>query len=375
MKKAIYLSTSLLIIALVIFSASCKKCINMAPPAADSLTIYVAGYDYDTIAHTITAVYWKNGSEVVLSNKSSNAEANAIVLSGNDIYVAGFQSNSKGIGVAVYWKNGTAVSLTDGTHIAIATSIVVAGTDVYVAGYENNGKINVAKYWKNGIVFPLTDSIHDAYATSIAVSGNDVYVAGYEYNGAVNPYFVSLHAQDPVTYPDTVNAIAKYWKNSDQVLLTDGTEFARSFSIFIAGSDVYVAGQENAGIDPNTTSIAKYWKNSNPVPLTQNSHGNANTTSMVISGADIYVAGYQSNGIYYYAEYWRNGSQVLLTPAASTHNGIANSIAVAGTDVYVAGYESPDGHHSRAEYWKNGNVVYLGAPNIPYQSANSILVK
>ena len=375
MKKTINLSTSALIMAAIICSASCKKCIDMAPPASDSLNVFVAGYDYDPIAQAIIAVYWKNGSEVVLSNKSGNAEANSIFLSGADIYVAGYQVNSEGVGVAVYWKNGAAVSLTDGTHSAIATSIAVEGTDVYVSGYENNGKVYVAKYWKNGTVFPLTDSIHNAYATSIAVSGNDVYVSGYEYNGARNPYSVLLHSEDPVMYPDILNPVAKFWKNSHQVLLTDGTEFARSFSVVLSGSDVYVAGEENTGIDPNTTSIAKYWKNSNPVLLTQNSQGNANATSMFFSGSDIYVAGYQSNGVYYYAEYWKNGNLALLTPQASTHTGVTNSIAVAGTDVYVAGYESPDGYHSRAEYWKNGNVVYLSAPNMPYQSANSILVK
>src|SRR5436305_6167804 len=55
-----------------------------------------------------------------------------------DIYLAG----STGDGIhpkATYWKNGQEVILTDGTQYAEAISIVVSGADVYVAGYVFNG--------------------------------------------------------------------------------------------------------------------------------------------------------------------------------------------------------------------------------------------
>ena len=62
-------------------------------------------------------------------------------------------------------------------------SIVVSGEDVYVAGYVYNGSYYVAKYWKNGKAVPLSDGMGPSIAYAITLSGNDVYVAGYEATG------------------------------------------------------------------------------------------------------------------------------------------------------------------------------------------------
>ncbi len=64
------------------------------------------------------AIYWKNGEIFILSG---NASATAVYVSGKDIYVAGTKETS-----AAYWKNGTEVKLTDGTQYAFATSIFVS---------------------------------------------------------------------------------------------------------------------------------------------------------------------------------------------------------------------------------------------------------
>jgi hypothetical protein len=49
---------------------------------------------------------------------------------------------------------------------------------VYVSGYEFNGTLYQAKYWKNGVATTLGSGNNNAYAASIFVSGSDVYVAG-----------------------------------------------------------------------------------------------------------------------------------------------------------------------------------------------------
>jgi hypothetical protein len=61
------------------------------------------------------------------------------------------------------------VCLTDGTQDAEVRSIYVSGNNVYVAGYEYNGTERVAKYWKNGQAVALTDGTNGAGATSIFV--------------------------------------------------------------------------------------------------------------------------------------------------------------------------------------------------------------
>ncbi|HET6721374.1 MAG TPA: hypothetical protein VFH07_01435 [Chitinophagaceae bacterium] len=216
--------------------------------------VYVAGQNW-----YYRATYWKNGIAVPLSKDSMIGRAFSIVVSGNDVYVAGDDVVMDSIApyggapfIAKYWKNGMPVSLTDGSTTARATSIVISQNNVYVAGWESdeNGTNYIAKYWKNGIPVNLTDGSRDTYANSIAVSGNDVYVAGIEQS---------------VTYPSY--ELGKYWKNGSPVSLTDGSIRSFANSIAVSGNDVYVAGGKFNG----TKIIATYWKNGSPVPLTDGS--------------------------------------------------------------------------------------------------------
>ncbi len=72
--------------------------------------------------------------------------------------------------MAKYWKNGVAVNLTNGTYHANGDAIKVFGDDIYVAGYEENAAGNgIAKYWKNGTAVNLTSGVNDAGAYSIVI--------------------------------------------------------------------------------------------------------------------------------------------------------------------------------------------------------------
>lgn len=153
---------------------------------------------------------WETKNGVVPANTVPNNDkhcfANAVFVNGGDEYIVGTQNSPvTGLAMATIWKNGEATLLTDGTNsFAVARAVIVVGNDVYVAGYEqedyNAGGPTYAKYWKNGVSVKL--STVSSNAISIAVFDNDVYISGWENNGTVD--------------------VAKYWKNGTAVSLTDG---------------------------------------------------------------------------------------------------------------------------------------------------------
>jgi len=104
-----------------------------------------------------------------------------------------------------------------------------------------------------------------------------------------------------------------------------------------------------------------------PTFLTTSAQSTAAATSIFVSGSDVYVAGYETLNNYTYATYWKNGVATNLT---SNIYSEASSIYVSGSDVYVAGFEVINGI-KYAVYWKNGAATKLGA-NV---NANAIYVQ
>ena len=268
----------------------------------------------------------------------SNGIARSIFVSGSDVYTVGTISYQETAG---YWKNGSRVDLAVG---ATAISIYVSGNDVYLAGTASLSQGGYATYWKNGsagnltkVPDPIVTPSSVTRASSIFVSGSDIYVAGW--------------VQIPRNR--TVSSIATYWKNGNPVNLTNAHNYYAK-SIFVSGNDVYVAG----GVG--------YWKNGNPIALINGT----GYSSIFVSGNDVYAAGYETvliSGVYYQiAKYWKNGIPVNLTNGAV--NASANSIFVSGNDVYIAGNEG-----AVAKYWKNGIPVNLTDGTSP-ASANSIFI-
>lgn len=114
------------------------------------------------------------------------------------------------------------------------------------ASYNNRGQ-SQSSYSKN-LEAPtlISDGTADATVHGMAVSNSDTYLAGW-----------GVHD----------NAIvAKYWKNGNQVLISDGSKSAFALAIYIYGGDIYVAGyRENP--QAGRASLATYWKNGNPTSL------------------------------------------------------------------------------------------------------------
>ena len=257
--------------------------------------VYVAGYGWTGSSYLPN--YSKNGIITNLSDGTHHqGGAQAIAVSGTNVYVAGVLRDSTGVVTAVYWKNGVAKNLTDGTNEAWAHSIAVFGNDVYVAGYDGR----VAKYWKNGVAVSLNDGTEVASAFSVMVSGSDVYVAGTIYNAQSNNYS------------------SLYWKNG---VATNQSILASSYSsiissVIVSGSDVYATG-----VTQNQSAV--YWKNG--VQTTLSNNGGAN--DIAVSSSHIYVTGYVVKG--YGVEipvYWNNGVQATLNDLSDPSGGNAFGI-------------------------------------------------
>jgi hypothetical protein len=246
------------------------------------------------------------------------------------------------------------VSTSAGTATGpVFTYNVTVASDVYVAGFELSSSGHpTAKYWKNGAMTALSDGSKDTYAESIFVSGSDIYVAGYGWKGPAGP---------------GNKDVAKYWKNGILVDLTDGTKQAQAYSVYVSGSDFYVAGYETE-TSGDINAAAKYWKNGSAVTFTRGSNtAQAIAVSVFVSGTDVYAAGYEYN--YYPAEsvwryagvYWKNGIETPLFKGVSNSSSVdavATSIFVVGSDVYVTGYVGVAGL-SNAVYFKNGTATPL----------------
>ena len=193
--------------------------------------------------------------------------------------------------------------------------------DVYVVGYDGRE----ATVWKNGewLGYATGTDISDTYkANSIYISGKDTYIAGTSgYGGGI------------------------LWKNG----VPDGKNFGgNARSVFVEGSDVYVAGGSSV------------WKNGVEQSIINGGNTGAVNSVYVFRG-NVYVAGYSSNVYEYQQEWasiWLNGAEQKL-PSVTWPTSRANFVFVSDNgDVYVTGNST----------WKNGNVLYNTGGNSIYVS-------
>jgi len=365
-------------------------------------------------------LFWASDSkgQDTLRQWEDGSYATSIYVVGDDVYVGGEQGNENGVAVAKLWKNGVAQNLTDGSSHARVHSVFVAGNDVYVAGSEESkvsylelgsdlriasrvaclwkngilqnlnidkskyseansvfvldgnvyvvGSYDGAKLWKNGVIYSL-----DGYtASSVFISGNDVYVAGYEVSEASDS--IMTGPRSTIMSPP----IARLWKNGIVQNLNLKSKYSKANSVFVLGSDVYVAGVEFLKSD-YWRETAVLWKNGvaqylnfdSADSIRGNQVGVAHSV-FVSENGDVYVGGYVGYvdwvkfDFINYPVLWKNGvAQKLSGGDTRLGFGIDRSntpVFVSGEDVYVAG---STGNFLNSNFiaaiWKNGNVMEL----------------
>jgi len=202
------------------------------------------GTDFGAEYDLPQACYWKNGNLVQLPFTSYmnnialtttdviNSTANAIAVSGNNVYVAGgvgasYPNDNEGnfANYPAYWVNGTPHmpgEQTVGNNIqtyplGTGTSICLSGSDVYMGGRAYQGTNYSACYWKNdgsATFMPRQGDYSDGNA--ISVSGGDVYMAGTDYKDSPQESYTAC-----------------YWKNGTEVTLPSTTTYSKGNGIFI----------------------------------------------------------------------------------------------------------------------------------------------
>jgi hypothetical protein len=157
-----------------------------------------------------------------------NGIVESIVVSGSDVYAAGFTS-SQTLGFAGspgYWLNGSWVGLAlpTGQTEGAVTTLVVTGTDVYAAGFSENATITIPGYWLNGawVGLPVPGGFDGGQVSSLVLSGGKVYAGGVSGVGGGTGYFSST--------------VPGYWVDGVWVGLpipSPGTGFSRVSSLTV----------------------------------------------------------------------------------------------------------------------------------------------
>ena len=145
-------------------------------------TAYIAGWEENLAGKRVAKIWQVTSNQKTegtdLSDGKFNAYSFALTIANNNTYVVGIEYNSADVAIGRIWKNGSVTNLGYDADYIIPQTVAVSGNDVYVGGYEYITKA-IPVCWKNGSVTKLINGTKSGYVNSIAISGNDVYVVGY----------------------------------------------------------------------------------------------------------------------------------------------------------------------------------------------------
>jgi len=296
------------------------------------------------------------------------------VIPVSSVYAVGYDSSPTAL-LPLVWQNNLPIfNLDTEVHSIVGASIFVKGNDVYVymRCHDNwlGNEYNKGKLYKNGVFAGDVANATNEFSPLFVTDNHCYYISNdaNRYTGTLVPHLCKLREDTsiPMTDPSILNGVAGtslfivgndiyaalntmtqgshqiyLWKNGQITNITSSDHICVSYSMFVSGNDVYIAG--------NYDGFASLWKNGIRTALTTEG---SNATSVFVNGNDVYVAGSEAYQNSSKAKYWKNGISVDLTDG--TNYASANSIFVKGNDVYVAGKEHNAQGIYVAKIWKNG---------------------
>lgn len=274
---------------------------NVMTKASD---IYIVGIEKNENG-LFDGKIWKNGIEVSsYTVEDHNVYLQNIVIENNDIYAGGrteYPPNWRN--TPIVWKNDTPVSLGDGIWMLTSVnSITTKESVIYAAGRHKDrysGAYYHAAFWKEGETIRLGERGYFSEVAEIIKANDEMYFVGIDANNGVSRCLI--------------------WKNAEEIELSRGDKFESVSSAIVENNDFYICGFHE---ESYRFYVAKYWKNDN---LTILSDGTVSTKALNINiiENEVFVAGVatpdeETNII----KLWKNGTEVYSEQTEATINNM-----------------------------------------------------
>ncbi|KQC32874.1 hypothetical protein AAU57_05760 [Nonlabens sp. YIK11] len=214
--------------------------------AIDKGDIYIAGREIVPGTSNLAKV-WKNGVLKDLETPSfALSIPNAIAIKGGESYTCGYiRPTLGGSSRAVIWKDQMLMELPGNPNAvsADARAIVVAGEDHYVAGYESDQSSSIGKIWRNDqLLYSIRIPEASLVLESIDVYEGDVYTIGRTLS----------------TDGSGVRTLQYFKNNVSVAVLAQSATSANAIKIKVIDGDVYCLGIYR---DAQDNLVSTIWKN------------------------------------------------------------------------------------------------------------------
>jgi hypothetical protein len=177
----------------------------------DGTDIYVGGYEI--VNGVVEGRVWVNGVAYDYSDGVYESMVASIFVDQGTIYAAGHEDSQNGFKVS-FWENGQKTHLEDGR----ANTVFVSGNDVYVGGFQ---QLNwpYPQVWVNGQATNQFGEVHNGGGYSVQIVNNHSYVSGIVNSSAVfskdgGPY---INLPNGGNSPSTANSV--FVKGDDEYIV------------------------------------------------------------------------------------------------------------------------------------------------------------